>query len=138
MSLGHRYLPSYCHCRCHILCSLGSSSGCFFFVRQDYFLNPSSNPDYSLLVLKQAQCLEFSIFIRLFKSFWALLIHDISAIFNSSGMRGPSRPLSAFLLRRIFSANCFIHVVTRISLRQLEKFFTPITFPTSAFETGQH
>ena len=76
-------------------------------------------------------------FIRRFKSFWALLIHDNSAFFNSSGMKGPSRPVSVFLLGHIFSANCLIYMVTCISFHLLEEFFTSVTFPTSAGETAE-
>ena len=80
--------------------------------------------------IKSLKVLNSPFFIRLLKSFWTFLIHEISAFFSSSGMRGPSRALIAFLLRPIFSANRLIKVVTRISFHHLEKFLTSVTFPT--------
>ena len=119
-----------------ILCSLGSCTGCF----SSYDTMALSILPPTLIIplssINGLNVLNSPFFIRLFNSSWAFRIHDISAFFNSSGMRGPSHPLVAFLPRRIFSANRLIHAVTRISFRQLEKFFTSITFPTPAGETA--
>ena len=119
-----------------IRCSLGSSIGCFssYDTMALSILPPTLI--ISLSSMNRLNTLSSPFFIRLFKSFWAFLIRDTSAFFKSSGMRGPFPPLVAFLLRRIFSANRLIHTVTLISFRQLEKFFTPITFPTLAGETA--
>ena len=40
---------------------IGKQHWVSFLVRHDYFVNPSSNPDYPLVVYKRAQCLEISI-----------------------------------------------------------------------------
>ena len=111
---------------------IGKQHWVFAFVGHDCFVNHSSNLDDPSSFINGLNVLKSPFFIRLFKSFWALLIHDNSAFFNSSGMKGPSRPVSVFLLGHIFSANCLIYTVTRISFHQLEEFFTSVTFPTSA------
>ena len=116
---------------------IGKQHWVFAFVGHDCFVNHSSNLDNPSSFINGLNVLKSPFFIRLFKSFWALLIHDISAFFNSSGMRGPSRLVSVFLLGHIFSANCLIYMVTRISFYQLEEFFTSVTFPTSVGETAE-
>ena len=108
---------------------IGKQHWVFAFVGHDCFVNHSSNLDDPSSFINGLNVLKSPFFIRLFKSFWALLIHDNSAFFNSSGMKGPSR--------HIFSANCLIYTVTRISFHQLEEFFTSVTFPTSAGETAE-
>ena len=118
------------------LWSLASSAGCFFSYDR---IALSILPPTLIIPLPSTNglnALNSPFSSRLCRLLCGLLIHNISAFANSSGVRDASPPPCLFLRERIFSTNLHSHAVTRISFRQLVKTFGSITFPISTCDAA--